>query len=221
MNIFQMKGKWSGRVARLYDAVVAEGLDEYYDGLVGFFFADLPASGRLLDVGCGSGQVAHKIALLNSRTEVRGVDLSQQQISRARIRGKQTPNLSFSVADAMKLPFPDEEFDIALSVASIKHWPDPIQGLKQMKRVCNPGGKVFVIEADSESTVEETRKFVGYWKHVLPGTRPVVRWYFHRFVAGQGISREELAVLLTQAGLSEVVTQKVPGEPLIIGMGMA
>jgi ubiquinone/menaquinone biosynthesis C-methylase UbiE len=198
---------------------VAAGIGDLYDAVVDAFFSDLPAGSRLLDLGCGSGQVAIRIAKRNPQAFVLGLDLSQGQITRARSRGLGLPNLGFGVVDALCLPLPDDCFDFVVSVAMVKHLPDRGLGLDQMQRICKQGGSVCVIEVDKGLSWEATKNFVGRWRWVFPGTRPLLYAYFRRFVAGQGLSVQELSALYEDAGFSSVQAQKTPGLPFVIGMG--
>jgi ubiquinone/menaquinone biosynthesis C-methylase UbiE len=52
----------------------------------------------------------------------------------------------FQVADVARLPFPDGSFDAVFSSGSIKHWPDPVAGLRELHRVLAPGGRAYVAE---------------------------------------------------------------------------
>jgi len=219
MHLFKMKGSWNDRLAFLYNLVVASGLDHLYNAFAGFFLSDLPEGSRVLDLGCGAGQVAVRVAEMNPKAEVLGVDLSQSQIALARRRGRGLANLSFETGDAMDLRLPEDRFDIVFSMASIKHWPDPIRGLQEMRRVCRPGGRIWVVEADTQSTRQEARDFVANWRWVLPGTRPLVRWYFRFVVGWQGLSLKDLDRLLSEAGFADVLTQKALGQPIVIGTG--
>ena len=44
----------------------------------------------------------------------------------------------------MKLPLPDRSFDLVLSIAALKLWPDPLQGIRELRRVCRPTGRVWM-----------------------------------------------------------------------------
>jgi ubiquinone/menaquinone biosynthesis C-methylase UbiE len=219
MNIFNMNGKWDESVTDMYDKVVAAGIDRLYDMLVDFLFPNLPAGSRCLDAGCGSGQIAYKVAVRNPGAGVTGIDLSERQIARASARGRGVPNLNFATGDAMRIEFEDNIFDTAYSVASIKHWPDRPAGISEMRRVCKPGGRVWVIEVNRGCTKKEARDFAYRWR-VLPVYKPFAAWYFRRYVAGQGLDREELAAYLHKAGFKESYVQNVPQQPLLIGLGI-
>jgi ubiquinone/menaquinone biosynthesis C-methylase UbiE len=219
MHFFKMEGAWNGWMGWLYDAIVAAGSGDLYDAVVDALLADLPAGSRVLDLGCGSGQITVRAARRNPKAFVLGLDLSPGQVARANRRSSAVPNAGFGVADALWLPLPSGRFDRVVSAAMIKHLPDKRQGLMEMRRVCREGGSVFVMEVDRRVGGEDARCFVRRWKWVFPGTRGPLSWYFRRFVAGQGVTAGELADLLRDAGLSSVSVRKVPGQPFVVGAG--
>ena len=219
MHFFKMEGPWNWGMAWFYDAIVAAGIGDLYDTVVESLFSDLPAGFRVLDLGCGSGQIAMRAARRNPQAFVLGLDLSQGQIARANTRGLGIPNVGFGVADALCLPLADGSFDLVVSAALIKHLPDRRQGLDQMQRVCREGGTVCVIEVDRDLSREAAAGFVNRWRWVLPGTRRLCSEYFVRFVAGQGLTERELVSLFSDAGLSSVDVQRVPGQPFVVGLG--
>jgi len=73
--------------------------------------------------------------------EVTGVDLNANMLSvAARLR----PDLTWRVGDAAALPFPDETFDVVLCQSALMFFPDATAALREMARVCTPGGTVGV-----------------------------------------------------------------------------
>jgi ubiquinone/menaquinone biosynthesis C-methylase UbiE len=105
------------------------------------------ASGRLLDVGCGPGNIALKIANRWPGVRVVGVDFSRNMILAARAAAD-TQRLSaraeFFAGDAKKLPFPDGAFDFVFSNSVLHHLRDPVGMLDEMARVVKPGGIVLL-----------------------------------------------------------------------------
>ncbi len=219
MHLFNMVGAWGGPIAALYENVVAAGVGPLYDALVELLSEDLPGNAEILDLGCGGGRVASRLARANPAGQVTALDLSPQQIARAHRLGADLPNLDCRVGDAMDVSLDDGSFDLAVSVASIKHWPDPAKGVSEMARVTRPGGAVWLTEADAGCTPEAAANFVNLWRLVIPGARPVARWYFRRFVAGQGMTADELSAILSDAGLADVRIQTAPDQPLLIATG--
>lgn len=220
MHFFKMEGAWHGWMGSLYDAVVAAGLSDLYDAVVEAFLSDLPAGFRILDLGCGSGQISIRAARRSPYAFVLGLDLSTGQIGRAHARGLGISNLAFGIADALCLPLADGSIDLVVSAAMIKHLPDPRQGLDQMRRICRKGGSVCVIEVDRDLSWGAARGFVDRWRWVFPGTRRLLSAYFHRFVAGQGLTEDGLRASLCSVGFSSVEVRRVPEQPFVVGFGI-
>jgi ubiquinone/menaquinone biosynthesis C-methylase UbiE len=95
---------------------------------------------RVLDAGCGDGGVAR---LLRERArEVVGVDVEPSP------EWTEAPGLTFQVADAEALPFPDASFDVVHSKDSLHHMSSPELALREYRRVLKPGGAALIVEAN-------------------------------------------------------------------------
>ncbi|TVV69898.1 class I SAM-dependent methyltransferase [Sphingomonas solaris] len=101
----------------------------------------------VLDVACGPGIVACAAAPL--ARHITGIDLTPAMIDQARGRQRNAglDNITWQVGDATRLPFEDDRFDVVLTRYSFHHIPDPGAALREMTRVCRPGGRVVVIDA--------------------------------------------------------------------------
>ncbi|SDN71437.1 class I SAM-dependent methyltransferase [Vreelandella arcis] len=99
---------------------------------------------RILDLGCGDGQLTERIAKRGA--EVLGIDTSEEMVSAAKARG-----LNARLIDAYQMPF-DQEFDAVFSNATL-HWMlDPQAVLASIKRALKPGGR-FVAEFGGHGNV--------------------------------------------------------------------
>nr|AXL05761.1 methyltransferase type 11 [uncultured bacterium] len=101
---------------------------------------------RLLDIGCGVGGPALRLAAEHD-IEIVGVSISQGQIRRANERAADAglaDRLSFQHADAMDLPFPDESFDLVWALESLHHMPDRWHVIRQAARILKPGGQMAI-----------------------------------------------------------------------------
>lgn len=98
----------------------------------------------VLEVGVGTGL---SLPHYPRHTRVTGVDLSPHMLERARARVRRhgLDNVSLLAMDAQSLSFPDASFDkvAALYVASVV--PDPAAMIRELRRVCRPGGQVLVV----------------------------------------------------------------------------
>lgn len=103
-------------------------------------------SGRVLDVGMGEC-ACMAFYLANKGFIVTGIDRSPHAVHCARRNAiKKHFKGSFFArrADATKLPFDDNSFDIVVSFHSLHHIARPTVALREMFRVCRPGGKVLI-----------------------------------------------------------------------------
>ena len=99
---------------------------------------------RYLDVGCGVGTAARKIAA-TSDLSVTGIDIDPKQIQAAKSEAPR-PNLQYKVMDATKLEFADGAFDVVASRMATHHIPHWERALSEMVRVLRPGG--YLIYSD-------------------------------------------------------------------------
>ncbi|AGA28750.1 class I SAM-dependent methyltransferase [Singulisphaera acidiphila] len=109
------------------------------------------ASDRVLDLACGPGLTACEFAELAAH--VTGVDLTPAMIEQARAlqSSKGLDNLAWQVGDVGALPFPDNSFSLVFTRYSFHHLLDPKLVLAEMVRVCEPGGRVVVVDVYSVS----------------------------------------------------------------------
>lgn len=129
--------------AREYDSMDHEGPNtSFVDRLI-----ELGAGGRVLDIGCGPGQIALLIAERIAGSEVLGIDLAQHMLDVANRHRAASPfggSVRFELADAKGLPYPDASFDTVCSNTILHHIPDPIPFLAEAGRVLRPGGVLLI-----------------------------------------------------------------------------
>ena len=104
-------------------------------------FADFQATGRLLDVGCGTGSMAHAMAAQWPARHVIGIDIAPPYVAFAQSQAR-LANLHFEVGDAAKLPYADASFGGAAAQLVLNFVPDPIAALNEMKRVVATDGRL-------------------------------------------------------------------------------
>jgi SAM-dependent methyltransferase len=110
---------------------------------------------RVLEVGCGMGNFAERVARKTS-AEVIATDLSPRMVELARERG-----LDARVADVQVLPFEDGEFDCAIANAMLYHVEDLDRALVELGRVLEPGGRLVAVTIGAEH-LAELWELVGY-----------------------------------------------------------
>jgi 2-polyprenyl-3-methyl-5-hydroxy-6-metoxy-1,4-benzoquinol methylase len=88
----------------------------------------------LLDVGCGEGVLVHEWAGRIAPRRVVGIDLEEPSIQ-AGWQQRQAPNLEYRIMKAERMPFADDEFDMATAIEVLEHVPDPEHTVAEMARV--------------------------------------------------------------------------------------
>lgn len=181
-------------------------------------FADVSGADHVLDVGCGPGALtAHLSSVTAAR--VAAVDPSASFVDAVRQR---CPEADVHLAAAEALPFPDDVFDAALAELVVHFMSDPVVGLREMARVCKPGGRVAACVWDGA-----TGALGPFWQAVH-AVAPSVQ----DESALAGAREGHLADLFAAAGLAAIETAPITievahpsfdewWEPYTLGVGPA
>lgn len=102
---------------------------------------------RVLDIGCGCGQLAREVAVLAPKGHVLGVDLSELMVIRAGERGlaQGLDNVTFLQADAQVHRFDPESFDLVISKYGAMFFADPIAAFTNIGGAVRPGGRLALL----------------------------------------------------------------------------
>jgi demethylmenaquinone methyltransferase/2-methoxy-6-polyprenyl-1,4-benzoquinol methylase len=177
----------------------------------------------ILDVCSGTGDLAMAYQRrAGGRARVVATDFTHEMLVRATAKQQcdsrsNEPAISFLEADTLHLPFADDQFQIVSVAFGLRNVADTPAGLREMTRVCRPGGRVAVLEF----SIPRNRLFGA-----------VYRWYFRQILPrlGQWLARNResayqylpesvsqfpdgasLAALMEQCGLSNVVFRPLTG----------
>jgi ubiquinone/menaquinone biosynthesis C-methylase UbiE len=118
---------------------------------VRYLLAHLAEGMRVLDVGCGPGTITMDLAdRVGPSGRVTALERTEDALSLARDEAARrgTTNVEFVVGDVMSLDLPGDTFDVVHAHQVLQHLDEPVQALREMRRVCRPGGLVAVRESD-------------------------------------------------------------------------
>jgi ubiquinone/menaquinone biosynthesis C-methylase UbiE len=205
---------------------------DHYDRFMGRYTATLAAgmadaagvaSGmHVLDVGCGPGGLTRELVARVGAANVAAIDPAAQFVEACSSRN---PGVDVREGAAENLPWPDDEFDAALSSLVIGFMSDPDRGLREMTRVTRPGGRVAVCMWDIATG--GMTMLVTFWtaaREVDPGAIGEN--------AMVGTRRGDIADRLRRVGLRDVVDGELEAyadysgfedfwEPFTLGVGPA
>ena len=144
--------RWRRRVARSLEPSLVEGA-------------------RVLDVACGTGDLSLALAGAGA-SRVVGLDFCRPMLEIARRKAAgESRAVPFVEGDALRLPFADETFDAVTIAFGLRNLAGVREGLRELRRVLRPGGRLAVLEFSSP---------------VVPGFRALFRFYFTRVLPRVG-----------------------------------
>lgn len=159
----RLKETWSAGNYDLFSRYMEQGARTFYEQL------DVSAGCQLLDVACGSGQLALWAA--RDGVSVTGVDIAQTLVRRAQARADaEGLNARFIEGDAEALPFEDASFDVVTSLIGAMFAPRPELVARELLRVCSPGGTIALGNWTQEGFVGQM--FKTFAKFIAPSGMP-------------------------------------------------
>lgn len=159
----------------------------------------LPAGARVLDVGCGTGEMTARLAARFPQASFVGVDLEEPHLVRARARcATFGDRVRFQKDDALALSFGDAAFDLIVCRHVLQALPDAPRALGEMKRVTKPGGRLHLLAEDygmlwCHPTAQDSD---GFWQRIPPRYGAAVGCDLH-------VGRK-MFTRLTDLGLKEI-----------------
>ncbi|PYH99763.1 UbiE/COQ5 methyltransferase [Aspergillus ellipticus CBS 707.79] len=119
----------------------------------------------ILDIGCGPGSITVDFARHVPEGHVTGVEYVPDPLEQARslASSKHITNVDFQVADIHSLPFPDNTFDLVHVHQVLQHISDPIQALREMRRVAKSNGGIVAARESNKLTWYPENKGIALW----------------------------------------------------------
>ncbi len=123
----------------------------------------------ILDIATGTGDLA--LTLHKENVKIKGLDISEGmlEVGRQKIKEKGLEkDIEFILGDAENMPFPDNNFDAITVAFGVRNFANLEKGLKEMRRVLKPNGRVFVLEFSQPTSVPFKQIYNFYSRNILP-----------------------------------------------------
>ena len=136
----------------------------------------LPKYARLLDVATGTGDIALAMARLKPLTIV-GIDISEKmvQIGKRKVKEAGLSELIFlQTGDAEDIHYPDDRFNLVTVAYGVRNFANLERGLKEIKRVMVPGGKLLILEFMTPRNTLFSKFYRFYFRNILPTVGGIV-----------------------------------------------
>ncbi|HPQ83754.1 MAG TPA: demethylmenaquinone methyltransferase [Actinomycetota bacterium] len=211
------------RVAGRYDLtndVLAVGQTRKWRRLVTEAVDPQPGQ-RVLDLAAGTGTSSESFVRVGAQVVPCDFSLGMLQVGRKRL-----PHLPFVAGDAMALPFADASFDAVTISFGLRNIHDPAQGLREMRRVTRPGGRLVVCEFSTPVWPPFRTIYQEYLMKALPqiakrvaSNSEAYEYLAESIAAWPG--QQGLAELLLDAGWEQVAWRNLSGGIVALHRGVA
>ena len=207
-----------GRIVRRYDllnGLMSLGMDTRWRRLAAT--AARPVGGLALDLGAGTGDLTLELASRGAARVV-GADFSPEMlaVAHAKAAGGASTNVSWTLADALRLPFPEETFDCVANAFLLRNLSNLREGLSEMARVLKPGGRLVCLDMTQPPPGPFGALYRLYFNRVMPPLAGMLsgdrQAYSYLPNSLQGFpDAPTLSGLLSDAGLVQVQAQRLAG----------
>lgn len=181
------------------EAVLASHRWRTAENSAGYLLPHLAPTMHVLDVGSGPGTITCDLADRVAQVTAIEQTAEARDLTHAEAEKRGVHNVDVLVGDVHDLHLPDDSFDVVHAHQVVQHLSDPVKALREMRRVCRPGGLVALRDADYEAFT---------WH---PGDPTLDRWLqlvrtVHRATSGDPDAGRRLLAWTHEAGFVEVTS---------------
>jgi demethylmenaquinone methyltransferase / 2-methoxy-6-polyprenyl-1,4-benzoquinol methylase len=172
---------------------------------------------RILDLCCGTGDLAFALARAQSRAlglvrrkPILGSDFVEAMLVRAREKARNDPHApAFAAGDALRLPFSDASFDLVTTAFGFRNLANYEDGLREFARVLKQGGELGILEFTEPGSGPLAGTFRFYFRHILPRIGAAISGNSEAYAylpnsVKKFPSPPELATLMERCGFADV-----------------
>lgn len=204
-NIFQT-------ISQTYDKGnnrISLGLQKYWKNiLIEKLKTETKKKGSILDVCCGTGDIAINSAKLRNDLQITGVDFSPAMLVEAKNKSKSLSNITWLCADALSLPISNETYSAACISFGLRNTSDYEQTLLEMKRVIKNDGIIYCLDSFVPDKIWIQPFYKFYFKYIMPilgGGKTNYKEYLWLYKSTHDFLRKnDLIYLFKKLGLKDI-----------------
>lgn len=202
-------------ISRRYDLanhVLSLGVDLWWRRVL-VRMSGIKAGESVLDMCCGTGDVAFAFARYCDEIQIVGCDFSEEMVEFARAK-KRGADIEWKVADCCSTDFADEEFDIVSCAFGVRNFADLPAGLREMKRLLKNGGRACILEFSLPQNKTLRWPYLLYFKWLLPIIGGIIsgRRQGYQYLVDSVLkwdSQVDLPKELRNAGFGKIISRRL------------
>ncbi|WP_190394757.1 class I SAM-dependent methyltransferase [Nocardiopsis deserti] len=182
---------------------------DHYDGLLEGYnapildAAEVGVSSRVLDVGCGTGQLTREAAARARNGSATGVDISARMVDAARERARGMANVSFDEGDAQIHPFPHGGYDAVVSRGGVMFFDDAVAAFTNFGQALRGGGRLAFLAPGPSDPDSEYARATAVLRPYMTKRSPTTRRMMSL------VERDAIHTLLEASGFRDARVERV------------
>jgi ubiquinone/menaquinone biosynthesis C-methylase UbiE len=187
-----------GPIARWYAKITYQDLDQF-KALAKRMSKQLAEGAGVLEVAPGPGYFAIALAKLGTY-QITGLDVSETFVEIARNNAREAGvQVDFRLGNASQMPFANDSFDLIMCRAAFKNFTEPVEAMREMRRVLRRGGRAVIIDLRKDSSKEDIDAHVDRM-NVGKLNSAFIKLSFRTMLLKRAYQREDFERLIDESG---------------------
>ena len=185
--------------------------------------AELGPNARLLDVATGTGDILIEALKQHPDARAIGSDFTFEMMKAGRDKTG-ADRIRWNAADALRLPYPDDTFDVVTSGFGVRNFIDRERAFREQHRVLKPGGRVVCLEISKPPKNLLRPFFLFFFNRIVPFVGGLISGQRDAYTylpqsVSEFLTPDELKAIMEQAGLRDVTYQRLMLSTVAIHVG--
>src|SRR5580658_47104 len=190
-----------GPIAKWYAKTTYKDLDEFKT-LAKRMSEELAEGSSVLEVAPGPGYFSIELGK-RGKYKITGLDISHTFVEIARKNARQeSVEVDFRLGNASRMPFADDSFDLIMCRAAFKNFTEPVEALREMRRVLKKGGKAVIIDLRKDTPREEIDAYID---NMNPGklNSAVMKMTFRMMLLKRAYTKGDFERFISESGFQD------------------